>query len=150
MTVPFEPVFGGVFLVCTKVIDRVFEDIWPGCMGGVVNDLFHPCHEGGAVVLVIGGAEGSEDGEGGKKSLYIGERRQKFGFSCEDFLVAGVEVWDDAIDRVIAMFPMCFFVSEEFGEIVDFECAMEDSREVCWVHPRPITQNIIGGNRSTV
>ena len=128
MVVPFEPVFGGVFLVCTKVIDRVFEDIRPGCIGSVVYDLFYPCIEGWAVVLVVGGAEGSEDGEGGDEGLYVGERGQKFGFPCENFLFASVKVGEDAVDRVVDVFSTCFFVSEEFGEIVDFKCAVGNSR----------------------
>jgi len=84
--------------------------------------------KGGGVVLVIGGAEGSEDGEGGNKSLYIGERGQQFGLSGEDFLFADVEVGENAINRVVDMFATCSFVSEEFGEVVDFECAMRNSR----------------------
>ena len=127
MFVPFEPGFRGVLLVCTKVIDRIFEDIRPGCISSVVYDLFHPHCEGGAIVLVIGGAEGNEDREGGNKGLYIGERGQKFGFSCEDFLFASVEVSEDAIDRVIHVLSTCF-VSEEFGEVVDIKRAMGDSR----------------------
>ena len=128
MIVPSEPVSGGSFLVCTKVIDRVFKDSRPRCIGSVVYDLFHPCIEGGAVVLVVGGAEGSEDSEGADKGLCVGEGGQKFGFPCENFLFASLKVGEDAIDGMIDVFSTCVFVSEEFGEVVDIECAVGDCR----------------------
>jgi hypothetical protein len=98
MVVPHEPGFGRVSLVCAEVTDSVLEDVWPRCVGGVVHDLFLPCHKGGAVVFIIGVTDGCEDNESGHESLAIGERRQEFGFSCDNFLLAGLEIGKNAVN----------------------------------------------------
>lgn len=98
MLVPHEPGFGGISLVCAKVVDGVLEDVWPRCVGGVVHDLFLPCHKGCAVVFIEGVTDGREDGESAHESLAIGERGQEFGFSCDDFLLAGVEIGENAVN----------------------------------------------------
>jgi len=126
VVVELKPSRGRVALVRAEVIDGILEDIWPRGVSGVVCYLFHPYHESGSIVFLVCDAEGCIDSEGREKGMQIRERRLKFGLSYHDLLLSSVDVCDYAVDCAGDVIPACVFVSEEFGEVVNFKRTVRD------------------------